>query len=79
MARAIDPHEGDRVMLFTGAMTDGGAELRERQRTPDPVRAVSIVEKYRQLALEVLPGLSDEDREAIVLRALYGHMTPGRA
>jgi hypothetical protein len=60
-------------------MNDGGAEARRCESTPDPVRAVSLVEQYRKKAKETFPGMSDEDVEAVVLRALYGMVRTGSA
>lgn len=67
------------MILYAGALDDGAAEARRCESTPNPARAVSLVAEYRQRVREVFPGMSDLDVETVVLRALYGHMTPGEA
>lgn len=67
------------MILYAGALIDGGTEARVRASRPDPVRAVSIVEETRRAVQAAFPQMSAEHVETLVLRALYGHMTPGQA
>ena len=67
------------MIAYAGALEDGGAALRKRELTPHPVGALSLVEATKQAVRSRFPLMGEQEVEAVVLRAMYGHLKPGHA